>query len=65
MPIEDIMRQAARWYNVKVVYESPISHLYTCVIDRKKPLAKSLELMMLTQDIDFEISKDVIIVRPK
>lgn len=65
MPIEDIMRQAARWYNVKVVYQSPISHLYTCVIERNKPLAKSLELMKLTQDIDFEIHQDVIIVKPK
>jgi transmembrane sensor len=65
-PIEVIMRQIARWYHVeKIVYESPGAHLFTGVIDRKQPLAKWLAQMEQTQELDFEVSNDTIIVRPK
>jgi ferric-dicitrate binding protein FerR (iron transport regulator) len=62
--IETIMRQAARWYDVTVVYEGKIDQQFTLSIGRNTPISKLLHYMEVSGGVHFEIQGRKIIVRP-
>ncbi len=63
-PIEAIMRQVARWYNVTVKYEGNIAYHFNASIDRKVPVSKLFHLLELNENVHFSIHDKIIIVKP-
>jgi ferric-dicitrate binding protein FerR (iron transport regulator) len=62
---ETIMRQAARWYDVEIVYEGKIKGTVTGGIGRDVNASELLQIMESTGKVSFEIDGKKIIVRPK
>ena len=60
--IESIMRQAARWYDLEVVYEAKISKHFVANIPRSVPLSELLKLLELTDQVHFKVQGKKIIV---
>jgi transmembrane sensor len=54
-PIESVMHQVARWYNVDVVYDSPVSGHFVADIPRNSPLSQVLKLLELTDQVHFKL----------
>jgi transmembrane sensor len=63
-PIEEIMRQVARWYNVEVKYEGKPGYHFNASIKRNVPVSKVFHLLELTDQVHFTIDKTTIIVKP-
>jgi ferric-dicitrate binding protein FerR (iron transport regulator) len=63
-PIEKIMQQVARWYNVDIKYEGKVDHHFNATIDRHVPVSKLLHLLELTNRVHFTVSDKEIIVKP-
>lgn len=63
-PIEQIMKQVERWYNVKVVISEKNSHLFNATILRTEPLQKLLRLLELNGNVHFKIDKNTVYVLP-
>lgn len=63
-PIEDIMRQVARWYNVDVKYQGKPGHHFNASIKRSVPVSKLFHLLELTDQVHFTIEDKTIIVKP-
>jgi hypothetical protein len=49
------MRQASRWYDVEVVFQSPMDDLITFKIRRDVPLSKLLGLLEQTGRVRFAV----------
>lgn len=60
--INSVMRQLARWYNIEVIYKTPITGRLTGTISRNKPISKVLNLLELTGGMHFSIEGKKIIV---
>ena len=60
--IETIMKQAARWYGVEVVYKDKIDEAFVAEIPRNVNLSKLLELLELTKQVHFNIEGKAVIV---
>jgi transmembrane sensor len=54
-PIESVMHQVARWYNVDVVYDTPVSGHFVADIPRNVPLSQVLKLLELTDQVHFTL----------
>ena len=63
--VEAIMRQAARWYDVDVVFKGNISETFSGNPPRSEYISKLLNVMEATGKVDFEINGRQIIVKPK
>jgi ferric-dicitrate binding protein FerR (iron transport regulator) len=63
-PIENVMRQVARWYDVQVEYKEKINQHFTAEISRDVPLSKMLGLLQKTSSVHFNINNRTIIVSP-
>lgn len=64
-PLESIMRQISRWYNVDVQYKGNISKkLFTGSISRYANVSKVLSVLELTTQIHFKIEERRITVMP-
>ena len=63
-PIESIMRQVARWYDVTINYEGKMNAHFNASIKRDVPASKLLHLLELTNRVHFEIKDKTIIVKP-
>jgi ferric-dicitrate binding protein FerR (iron transport regulator) len=63
-PIEDIMREVARWYNVDVKYEARPTHHFNASIERRVPVSKLFQLLELTEQVHFSVDQKTIIVKP-
>lgn len=63
-PIEQVMREIKRWYNIEVVYQDVKPGVYiTGMISRTKKLSKILEMLKETSGLEFETGATQIIVR--
>lgn len=63
-PIEQVMRQIKRWYNVDIVYQGIKPDLYiTGMVSRSNNVSKILELIAETGGVNFEIGDKEIIVK--
>lgn len=63
-PIESIMRQVARWYDVDVVYDASVTGHFVADIPRNVPLSRLLKLLELTDQVHFKIDgKKITVVR--
>jgi transmembrane sensor len=63
-PIEVIMKQVARWYNVDVKYEGKVNEHFTASIERNVPVSKLFHYLELTDRVHFKIEDKTIIVKP-
>ena len=63
-PIEAIMRQVSRWYDVDVKYEGQVNQLFNATIPRDVPVSKLLKLLEMTNGVHFTITDKTIIVKP-
>lgn len=63
-PIEKIMQQVGRWYNVDSRYEGRVTQHFNATIDRNVPVSKLLHLLELTNRVHFTVSNQSIIVKP-
>ena len=57
-----IMKQAARWYGVEVVYKDKIDETFVAEIPRNVNLSKLLELLELTKQVHFTIEGKTVTV---
>lgn len=63
-PLEQVMRQVERWYNVDVVYNGAIPDLYiTGMISRSNNVSKILALIEAAGGVNFEVGNKQIIVK--
>jgi ferric-dicitrate binding protein FerR (iron transport regulator) len=60
--IATIMKQAARWYGVEVVYKDKIDETFVAEIPRNVNLSKLLELLELTKQVHFNIEGKAVTV---
>ncbi len=65
-PLEDVMEQVARWYDVYLVYDNAFTEkkFFTGEIKRSLPLSKILEMMELTGIANFTIENNTVTVKP-
>lgn len=63
IPLENIMRQISRWYDVQVVFKDNITDTYSIEISRDVPLSKLLRFLELSGGVHFEVNKKTIIVK--
>jgi ferric-dicitrate binding protein FerR (iron transport regulator) len=64
-PIENIMRQVARWYDVDIVYEGKVTdHFNVTGISRNVSVSKLFNLLELTGRVHFSVEDKKIIVKP-
>jgi len=63
-PIENIMRQVARWYDVDIKYEGNITDHFNATVKRNVPVSKLLHFLELTNRVHFTITDKTIIVKP-
>jgi ferric-dicitrate binding protein FerR (iron transport regulator) len=60
-----IMRQIARWYDVKVIYESEVPDLeFGGKISRNNNISEVLKILELSSKVHFRIEDKTIIVMP-
>lgn len=63
-PLDQVMRQIKRWYNVEIIYEGTRPDIYiTGIISRSNNVSKILALIEETGGVDFEIGNKQIIVK--
>lgn len=60
--IEEVMRMAERWYDVKVIYQDKVTDHFTGTIDRTVPISQLLKLLEATGQVHFRIEANQIIV---
>lgn len=63
-PIETIMRQVERWYDVTIQYEGKITTGFTGTIGRDVPVSRLLKILEMTGDVHFIIQDRTITVTP-
>jgi transmembrane sensor len=63
-PIQSVMRQLQRWYDIEVVYKTTTSEHFNFSASRTEPLSKLLRLMELTDKIHFNVQNKTIYVLP-
>lgn len=62
--IASAMRQLVRWYNMDVVYTTPVHAHFRGIIPRSVPVSQVLKMMEMTGEVHFEIRGKQIIVSP-
>ncbi len=63
-PIESIMRQVSRWYDVEIEYQGKVNYHFNATIDRNLPVSKLFKRLELTDNVHFTITEKKIIVKP-
>lgn len=63
--IKEVMRELARWYNIKVSYEGNVDNIgFEGILSRKVTAQQLLETMEATGEVHFEITGDQVRVIP-
>lgn len=62
--IEFVLQQAARWYNIEVVYQTKINQHFNAEVLRSESIEKLLKLLELTGAVHFNIKNKTIYVLP-
>jgi transmembrane sensor len=63
-PLDVIMQQLSRWYNVSIEFQGGITQHFNASVPRSEPVSKILHFLEETRHVRFEIAPDKIIVRP-
>lgn len=62
--IQSAMRMIARWYDVEVIWKSPVQAHFRGTIPRNVNVSKVLQMLEMTGEVHFEIKGKQIIVSP-
>ena len=62
--IQTVMSQIARWYNIDVVYQSKINHLFTGRIYRNSTASQVFRLLEVSGDVHFKVEGRSVMVTP-
>lgn len=58
-PIDNIMAELSRWYNVEISVSEDIQDIrYSGILSRKQPLTDILNILQLTNELDFKFYRD-------
>ena len=58
-PISSIMAELSRWYNVEISVSEDIQDIrYSGILSRKQPLTDILNILQLTNELDFKFHRD-------
>lgn len=63
--IEDIMKEAARWYDIEVVFHYKINETFVAKISRELPLSRLLNLLEMTGQVSFTVEGNKVTVWSK
>lgn len=64
-PVTDLLRQAARWYNVEFSYSTDIAAItLSGVITRQENISKLLQIIAATNQVQFDVQGKIIKVTP-
>ncbi|WP_342332582.1 FecR domain-containing protein [Pedobacter sp. FW305-3-2-15-E-R2A2] len=64
-PIENVMRQLSRWYNIEVSYAAAVPKIgFWAQISRRKKLSEVLDVLEQTNGVHFKIEGRKVIVMP-
>lgn len=63
-PIEEVMKQAAKWYGITVRYNGKIDQEFSGNIPRSSTLEEALQMLELSGEIRFVINGREVIVQP-
>lgn len=61
-PIEAVMRELSRWYDIMIIYEGKVSQGFNGRISRNEPISKVLKLLQLTEQVRFKIEGKTVTV---
>jgi hypothetical protein len=57
------MRQLARWYNIKVIYDGDVNGNVGGSISRDIPVSQTLKMLAMTGAFSFQIQDNNVIVK--
>ncbi|HVW60106.1 MAG TPA: FecR domain-containing protein [Puia sp.] len=60
--LQEIMRQAARWYDVDVIFKDSIDQRFTCKIPRQVSMSALLRMLEATGSVHFKLEGRTVIV---
>ncbi|MBC9912584.1 FecR domain-containing protein [Chitinophaga varians] len=63
IPLENIMQQISRWYDVQVIFKDNITDTYSIEVSRDVPLSKLLRFLELSGGVHFEVNGKTITVK--
>ncbi|WP_158286630.1 FecR family protein [Chitinophaga sp. S165] len=63
-PIGPLLRQLARWYNINITIEQPVTQKFTVDISRTESLSQVLQLLEMTGGVHFTIDGSNVGVQP-
>lgn len=64
-PVESVMRQIARWYNIEVIYKGDLSHIKLLgSVSRNKKLSEVLRVLQLSRKVRFKVEGRRVTVMP-
>ncbi len=63
--LESVMKKLGRWHNIEVFYEDESTKQYhfTGTLKKYDDISKSLRIIELATNIEFEVTKDVVVVK--
>ena len=64
MNIEEVMKQAAVWYDVEVVFDGKVAEKFSFSVDRSKPISALLHAMELSGGVHFTVEGRTVHVQP-
>ncbi len=62
MPLSDVMKQVANWYDARIIYQDNITEHFNARIPRDVPVSKLLHLLEATGQVHFKIEDRTITV---
>lgn len=63
--IPEVMKEIARWYDVEVVYQGNCSAHFTGIIPRDASIAKVIEMLRVSSELQLQLSNRTITVSPQ
>lgn len=60
--LDEILRQAERWYDISLEYRTPINEHFTLTLSREEPLSRLLALLEKTGQVHFTLEGKKLIV---
>jgi len=63
--LDDIMKQLARWYDIDVRYDSPVTDHYTGKISRQVNISQVLKMLQAAGGVNFTVDNRQVRVSPK
>jgi ferric-dicitrate binding protein FerR (iron transport regulator) len=54
-PMQEVLRQLSRWYNIKIIYKTPLAFTFNGEISRSEPFSRVLQLLRVTEKMKLDL----------